>query len=286
MYKIQSIIWTKYFALFCLAFFFCKQERNILIYIGAASKPPMEEILAIFEEETKIKTKPIFGGSGYILSQLKLSKKGDIFFPGSSDYMELAKRENLILEKTEKRVVYLVPTLNVQAGNPKNIQTLYDLLRPNLRIAIANPESVCIGLYAVEIIEKNFSNLQKETFKKNLLTFSESCEKTASLLVFKTVDAVIGWHVFQNWNPESILTIPLKAREIQRIGYIPISVLKFSTQPEIAQKLIEFIINNPKSKAIFKKYGYFLTQEEAEKFVGEKKEIGGEYTLPSNWSKK
>ncbi|MCX7998267.1 MAG: substrate-binding domain-containing protein [Leptospiraceae bacterium] len=125
----------------------CKKEEGLILYIGAASQPPIEEILVLFEKETQIKTKPIFGGSGYIFSQMKLAQKGDIFFPGSSDFMEIAKRENLIFEETEKRVVYLVPTLNVQIGNPKGIQTLYDLLKPNLKIAIANPENVCVEIY-------------------------------------------------------------------------------------------------------------------------------------------
>lgn len=283
--KTKSLKYEIWFLLI-IFLYSCKKEEGLILSIGAASKPPIEEILVLFEKETQIKTKPIFGGSGYILSQMKLSQKGDIFFPGSSDFMEIAKRENLIYEETEKRVVYLVPTLNVQIGNPKGIQTLYDLLKPNLKIAIANPENVCVGLYAVEIIEENFNEFQKELFKKNLVTYAESCEKTASLLALKTVDAVIGWHVFQNWSPQNILTIPLKAKEVKRIGYIPIAIVKYTKQRDIAQRVINFIIHDPRSKEIFYKYGYFLSEKEAIDFVGEKKEIGGQYHLPLNWKGK
>ena len=51
------------------------------------------------------------------------------------------------------KVVYLVPSINVRAGNPKGIQGLRDLLKPGIRVAIANPENVCVGTYAVEIVE-------------------------------------------------------------------------------------------------------------------------------------
>ena len=87
---------------------------------------------------------------------MKLTKKGDIYFPGSSDFMELAKRDGIVFPETESKVVYLVPAINVQKGNPKDIKTLKDLTRHGIRIAIANPESVCVGIYAVEIIEKVF----------------------------------------------------------------------------------------------------------------------------------
>ncbi len=75
--------------------------------------------------------------------------------------MEMAKRESLVFPESEKVVVYLVPAINVQKGNPKGIYTLKDLTREGVRVAIANPETVCVGTYAVEIIEKNLAQDEK-----------------------------------------------------------------------------------------------------------------------------
>ncbi|MFN3921940.1 MAG: molybdate ABC transporter substrate-binding protein, partial [Caldimicrobium sp.] len=175
------------------------QER-ILVFAGAASKPPTEEAAKAFEKKTGIKVDLVFGGSGYVLSQMILSKKGDIYFPGSSDYMELAKKKGVVFPETERYVVYLVPAINVQKGNPKNIKSLKDLTRPGLKVAIANPEGVCVGAYAVEIIEKNFSPEEKAQFRKNLINYTESCEKTATAISLRAADAVIGWRVFQYWD--------------------------------------------------------------------------------------
>ena len=167
----------------------------MLIYVGAAGKPPVEEAARIFEKKTGVGVDLNIGGSGVVLSQLKLTKKGDIYFPGSSDFMELAKRDGIVFPETESRIVYLVPAINVQKGNPKDIKTLKDLTRHGIRIAIANPESVCVGIYAVEIIEKVFSVEDKTAFRKNLVNYTESCEKTANVISLKAVDAVIGWSV-------------------------------------------------------------------------------------------
>lgn len=54
--------------------------------VGAVSKPAMEEAAKAFEQRTGIKVYLTFGGSGAILSQMKLSREGDLYIPGSPDY--------------------------------------------------------------------------------------------------------------------------------------------------------------------------------------------------------
>jgi molybdate transport system substrate-binding protein len=257
-------------------------SNRILIYAGAASKPATEEIVKGFKEKTGIVADVIFGGSGFVLSQMKLSKKGDLYFPGSSDFMELAKKEGLVFPESEKIVVYLVSAINVQKGNPKGIYSLRDLTKDRIRVAIANPEMVCVGTYAVEIIEKNLTPSEKEKFKKNLVNYTESCEKTASVISLKAVDAVIGWRVFQYWDPERIESILLKPEAISRIGYIPIAISRFTEDKIAAQKFIDFL-SSSHGKATFQKYHYLMDIQEARRFTKPDTPVGGEYLLPEEW---
>lgn len=259
--------------------------KHLMIFAGAASQPPLELAAKAFEQKTGVKVDTVFGGSGYVLSQMKLGKKGDLYFPGSSDFMEAAKKDGVVYPETEQKIVYLVNSINVQKGNPKNIQTLKDLARPGVKVAIANPEGVCVGLYAVEIIEKTFTPEEKQAFRANIANYTESCEKTATAVSLKTVDAVIGWSVFQYWDPEKIETIKLKPSETLRIGYIPIAVSKFTENRELAQQFIDFL-QSEEGKAAFKKYQYFMTPAEAAAYIGEDRPVGGEYTLPKEWLKK
>ncbi len=223
--------------------------ENLMVFAGAASKPPTEEAAREFEKKTGVKVDLTFGGSGYVLSQIGiLGKKGDIYFPGSSDYMELAKQKEAVFPETEKKIVYLVPAINVQKGNPKDIKTLKDLIRPGLKVAIANPEGVCVGAYAVEIIESNFTPEEKAAFRKNLINYTESCEKTATAISLKAADAVIGWRVFHYWDPERIETIPLEKHQIIRVGYIPIAISRFTTNRSLAQQFIDFLLSEDGKK--------------------------------------
>jgi len=256
--------------------------KGLLIFAGAASKPATEEAIKIFQEKTGFAVDVIFGGSGFVLSQMKLTRKGDLYFSGSSDFMEMAKKDGFVFPKTEKMIVYLVPAINVQKGNPKGIHSLKDLTKDGIRVAIANPEMVCVGTYAVEIIEKNLTSTEKEKFKKNLVNYTESCEKTANAISLKAVDAVIGWRVFHYWDPKRIETIYLKPEEVSRIGYIPIAISKFTHDKILAQKFIDFLIS-PNGKAIFRKYHYLMDPSEARQFTRPDTPVGGEYILPSEW---
>lgn len=258
---------------------------KILAYVGAASKPPTEEAAKLYEEKTGVKVELVFGGSGYVLSQMKLAKQGDIYFPGSSDYMDKAKRDGDVIPETEKVIVYLVSAINVQKGNPHNILTLKDLTRPGIKVAIANPEGVCVGAYAVEIIEKEFTRDEMTAFRKNLVNYTESCEKTATAISLKMADAVIGWSVFEHWDPERIETVRLPKEQIPRIGYIPVAVSKFTKDRAAAQAFIDFL-TGPEGRAIYARHKYFATADDASTWIGEKKPVGGEYEVPAHWIKK
>ncbi len=271
-------------AFVCL-FIEASAQDKLLIFAGAASRPPSEEVAALFEKKTAVKVDIVFGGSGYVLSQMRLAKQGDIYFPGSPDYMETAKKEGDVFPQTEEVVVYLVPSINVQKGNPHNVRVLKDLTKPGLRVAIANPEGVCVGVYAVEIIEKQFTSEEKAALKKNLINYTGSCEQTATAISLKQADAVIGWHVFEHWNPELIETIRLNADQIPRIGYIPIAVSRFTKNRVLAQQFIDFMLSS-ESQAVFKKYHYFATAKEAAGWIGTDKPVGGEYAVPADWLKK
>jgi molybdate transport system substrate-binding protein len=254
-------------------------DERILAFCGAASKPAMEEAAEIFHKQTGIKVDLNFGGSGTMLSQIKLSRRGDIYIPGSPDYMVKAQREGIIDPKTIKILAYLVPAIGVQPGNPKGIRTLGDLAKHGLKVGIGNPESVCVGLYAVEMLQR--SKLLRDV-SKNIVTHAPSCAATEALIVMKKVDAVIGWEVFSNWNPGKIETVFLKPSEIPRLAYIPAAVSAYTMNRVTSQRFIDFLASG-EGRKIFVKWGYAVTEQEARRYAPNAL-IGGEYNLPKNWN--
>lgn len=255
------------------------EQKTITAFVGAASKPAMEEAAQTFKAKTGIRVYCSYGGSGIMLSQMKLSKSGDLYIPGSPDYMIKAERDGVVDPESVKRISYLIPVIAVQHGNPKNIRTLSDLARPGIRVGIGNPEAVCVGLYAIEILGHN--HLLTEV-SKNIITHAESCEKVATLLALKSVDAVIGWHVFHDWDPDTIDVVYLRSEQLPRIAYIPGAVTMFSQYRDSAQNFLDFLVSS-QGQEIFHKWGYIATESEAKKLAPEA-EIGGEYKFPKTYA--
>lgn len=252
--------------------------ESITVFCGSANKPPMEEIARTFELQTGIKVYMTFGGSGTLLSQIEMSKKGEIYLPGSPDYIIIGERKKLLIEKSEKIIAYLVPAIITPKGNPAKIKTLEDLARPGLRLGIGNPETVCLGLYGVELLDKN--NLLRDVLK-NVVTFGASCSKTANLAALNQVDAILGWRVFHYWDPTRMDLVLLKPDQIPRLSYISISIPVFTKDVALSNKFIDFVIS-PAGLAIYQKYGYLTDLSKAKEFSPDAS-VGGEYKLPKEY---
>jgi molybdate transport system substrate-binding protein len=256
---------------------FSEPAQKLMIFAGSASQPPLEEAAKSFEKKYGIKVALHLGGSGAMLSQIQLTGLGDLYIPGSPDYMEKAREHDLI-EGEETRLAYLVPAILVSKGNPKKIKELKDLARPGLRVGIADPGSVCVGLYAIEILHAN--GLENQ-IRPNLHGQVESCAKTAAMLPLGTVDAVLGWREFAAWNPQAMEAILLKPQEIPRLAYIPAARLRQAKNPEMAKAFVAYL-KSAEGQAIFRKWGYFTEEEEARKLAPTAR-IGGSYDLPEGW---
>ena len=253
------------------------EPRSITAFCGSASKPAMEEAAAAFEEETGIRVYLNFSGSGTMLSQMKISRSGDLYIPGSPDYMAMAEADGVIAPDSINIIAYLVPAVLVPEDNPESIYGLSDLARPGIEVGIGNPEAVCVGLYAVEILE--FNDLLEE-IRSNIVTHAESCAKTASLVALDSVDAIIGWRVFSVWH-DTVDTVYLEPEQIPRLSYVPAAVSTYAQDRDSAGRFIDFLVS-PRGQEIFKKHGYLATEAEAREYAPYA-QIGGEYTLPPDY---
>jgi len=255
-------------------------RKELLFFCGSAVKVPMEEIIKNYESERNVKVSVIYGGSGSLLSQMSLSGKGDVYLCGSPDYITIGENKNLLIKGTDKRISYLIPAILVPKSNPAKIKKLEDLKKKGIKIGIGNPETVCLGLYGIELLDYN--NLL-ESVMPNVVVFAKSCEDTATLCVLKKVDAIIGWDVFESWNPDAVEWIKIDKNEIPRIAYVAIAVPVSVSDMPLADDFINYVISD-KSTAVFKKWGYITSEKEAKRYAPKAK-IGGGYNLPEKYYK-
>ncbi|MBW2503063.1 MAG: molybdate ABC transporter substrate-binding protein [Deltaproteobacteria bacterium] len=248
----------------------------VVVFAGSASQPPLEEAARVFEEQTGTRIILHLGGSGAMLSQIRLTGQGDIYIPGSPDYLEKARDFGLV-DKAET-LSFLVQAILVPKGNPHNIQQLEDLARPGLRIGMADPDGVCVGLYAVEILDKSGMT---DRVRPNLNGFVESCAKTLAMLPLGMVDAVLGWREFIFWTPDTVDVVLIDPDIVPRLGYIPAARLEHAENSVGADKFIAFLISD-QGRNIFRKWGYY-TDEASVLTLAPNALIGGSYVLPEGW---
>jgi len=257
-----------------------RYQTKLDFFCGAAVKVPMEEIIANFEKDTGVEVNVIYSGSGNLLSQMEITKRGDIYLCGSPDYVEIGEEKGLLVKGTSRKVNYLVPAILTPKGNPKKIKSLDNLAKKGVRVGIGNPETVCLGLYAVQILDKN--NLLEKVMP-NVVVFAKGCAATANLAVIGKVDAIIGWRVFKNWNPAAVEIVGIAPEKIPRLSYVAITMGVFVKNKKLAQKFMNYVLSG-KGKKIFRKWGYIADLKEAGKYAPDAG-VGGEYKLPGKYFK-
>ena len=238
------------------------EPGKLTVFAAAGAKPAIDEIGQKFQEQYGVAIEVSYGGGGEVLSQMILSRSGDIYIAPEQGFMEKAKEEGVIKPETVRSVAYMIPVIAVQKGNPRGIEALSDLAKPGIRVAITRPETTLLGKYAPEIFEK--AGLA-EAMEKNIVTYAARPDNLLTMLVMGQVDAGIIWHFYQTMASDKIETIFLAPEQLTGIGEMQIAVSTYSVHSELAQQFTEFV-TSAEGKAVFERCGYFVDAEEVNKY--------------------
>jgi len=224
--------------------------KELLLYCGAGIRPPVEELVQIFQQEYGVKVATDYAGSEILISKVKLSSHGDFYMPGDKYYVDQAAKEGLIL--SQRSVCYFVPTILVQKGNPKNISSLEDLIKPGVKIGLGDEKACAIGKKCKKIFAKN--NIAWKNIEKNLAFQSLTVNELGLQIQAGSLDAVIVWDAIARYYSEYGDQVPIP-REQNVISTVDIGVLKFTKHRELAEKFVEFVTSG-RGQEIFEKYKY------------------------------
>jgi molybdate transport system substrate-binding protein len=229
------------------------QVRELLLYCGAGIRPPVDELIEIFEREYGVKVAPDYAGSEVLLSKIKLVRRGDLYMPGDKHYVEQAAREDMILSR--RSVCYWIPTILVQKGNPKKISGLEDLLKPGIKLGLGDPGACAIGRTSKQILAKN--SITWKDIEKNLIFQSLTVNELGMQIQAKALDAVIVWDAMARYYSKYGDEIPI-ALEKNVISTVDIGVLKFTKHKELAERFVDFVTSET-GRGIFEKHSYRTT---------------------------
>jgi molybdate transport system substrate-binding protein len=238
------------------------ESSGLYIFAAAGSKPAVDEICRQFQDAYDIKVEVTYGGGGEVLSQMTLAKSGDLYIAPEQGFMEKAIEKQAIDPDTVNSVAYMIPVIAVPQGNPGNIQTLADLARPGIKLAVTRPETTLLGKYAPEIFAK--AGLTEE-ISRNIVTEAARPDNLLTMLVMGQVDAGILWHFYAAQNADKIENIYLLPGQLTGIGEIQIAVTTYCRDKDKAGGFVDFITSS-EGKAVFEQLGYLVDAEKIEKY--------------------
>lgn len=222
-------------------------DVSLFVYSGAGLKKPMNEIGKAFTEKTGINVEYNFAGAGALVSQMELSRKGDVFVSGGTPDYRIARDKGLVGEPGY--VAYHVPIIAFQKGNPKNITSVDDLARPGLKLALGGVESTAIGKAGDILFEKHGI---RDAVEENVVLRAPTINEVVIAMEMGTADAALL--TLDSVNPETMDTIDL-AQEDSLTLIVPIGPTTFTTQPDAARQFVAFVTSD-EGKAFFAKHGF------------------------------
>ncbi|MCK9581640.1 MAG: molybdate ABC transporter substrate-binding protein [Methanoregula sp.] len=222
-------------------------QESLIVYSGAGLKAPMQEIGQVFTKETGIEVQYNFAGSGTHISQMNLTKKGDIFITGST--VEFKKAQNQGLVGDYQLVGYHVPVIAVQKGNPKNITTIQNFAQPDLKIALGDVSATAIGKAGQKMFEKYHIT---DAVEQNVVTRAPTINEL--VIIMNTGQADAALLTLDQINEETMDAISIPTSD-NVVLIIPVGVTTFTKDPESAQKFADFVASD-EGKAIFVNHGF------------------------------
>lgn len=221
--------------------------QSILVFCGAGLKAPMQEIGPAFTKKTGIDVQFNYGGAGTLVTQMNLTKKGDVFMPGSTAEWKTAKAQGLV--DAWQLVAYHVPAIAVQKGNPKNIATVKDLARPGLKVALGDVNATAIGKAGAKMFKKLDITAAVE---KNVVTRTPTINELVTLMNAGQADAAIMTLDSISTDKLDVIVIPVSENEVL---ITPIGPTTYTKNNDAAAQFTAYVASD-EGKAFFANHGF------------------------------
>jgi molybdate transport system substrate-binding protein len=229
----------------------CAQRHEAIrlrLYAGAGLREAVEALAAAFADETGITVDADYAGSGVLISRAKGDPQADLFMPGDVWYVDrLEEVTGNVAERMQ--VAYFVPTIIVAKGNPRNVSSLQDFARADLKVALGNPQACQVGRLCVKI----FANAGLDSAALNAKE-SFTVNELGLWVQMKDVDAAIVWDAIAAGIREAVDTIEIP-QAVNEISTVVCARLKSAPHPKEAQRFLQFLAG-PTGQRLLRENGY------------------------------
>ncbi|MDB5286051.1 MAG: sulfate-binding protein [Mucilaginibacter sp.] len=242
-----------------LVVFFAGNQFMCIDDIIAAFKKEYPQYQRVFAETLPpgILAKQIIGGS-ITIGNMRITLKPDVYTAGKSKTDQMPE----YFIKTEP-YAYNRLAIMVQKGNPKNVKSLKDLGRPDVRVSMPNPEWEGIGkrieeAYALAGTETLRTTIMEDKVKDSTTYLTQIHHRqTPMRIMYHQSDAAPVWYseaFYQVMIKHPVDMVEIPAGENINATYVA-GQMKNAPHVQAAKDFMDFLIS-PTAKAIYRKYGF------------------------------
>jgi molybdate transport system substrate-binding protein len=226
----------------------------LLVYCAASQRAPVEAVARQYRQEFGVQVDLQYGGSETLLTSIDVTKRGDVYLPADDSYLDGARARGLVAEALP--LADMTAVIGVAAGNPKNVRSLDDLLRPDVRLAQANPDAAAIGKLTRAALRQAG---RWDALEGHTVVFKPNVNDVANDVKVGTVDAGVVWDATVRQYPglEEVADPALAGVT----AHVAVGVLRCSAQPEAARRFARYLASPDRGLKEFERQGFKVVDE-------------------------
>ena len=229
---------------------------DLRIYCADELRHPLGEIVRQYEQQHNVSIAVNYGTSSELLTMIEISKTGDVYVAGNSSYFTDAEKKGL--SEASIPLARRRPVIAVVKGN-SSISGIKDLLDPQVKLAIGDPEEGLIGRFTKQLLTASghWQELSEHVTDHGLM--EASVDDISDAIKQGRVTAGIIWDTVARRDPDLKL-VPCPELEAGETS-IEIALLSCSTAAPAARQFIQYVASPKEGLTVFQQQGFRLAAD-------------------------
>jgi molybdate transport system substrate-binding protein len=222
---------------------------EVTLFCAASNRAVMEVIRAEYEELTGRKVAIQYGPSQTLLSQIEVSRVGDLYLPADDSFLELAADKGIVKEVLP--IANMHCGLAVRRGNPHGIKKLSDVFAAELRLVQANPEAAAVAKLTKQVTSQQglWQQLDQATG-----AYRTTVNDVATDVQLGAADVGIVYDaVLHSYHELEFVPVPELAEAVSTVS---IGVIGSSRQPTAALHFARYVAARDRGLLHYQTHGF------------------------------
>lgn len=232
-------------------------SEQLVLFCAAGMSQPVEELVARYQQEYGVTIQVEFGGSGKLLSKIRVARDhGDLFLAADDFYTNLARSDDPPRVIETIPVAMMHPVIALSEEGQGKVRSLDDLLKDDVKVVLANPELAAVGRLSQQLLSDSGHweplERQKAEFRAKI-SFAGTVNEVANALKIGAADAGIIWGAMARQRGLEMIEVPSFARAKKQIT---LGVLNSSKHPSATLRFARYLASREPGMIVFEKWHF------------------------------